>query len=362
MRVPFLSILSRIFRPMRTRPRHPFRPLFVVGIVLIPLTTYSATNQIDPVRGVYSLFPGDAAITPDLLNNTGIVGVSLRTTWRKVEPKEGQWDWDNLDAAITVARSARKKVMIRVLAGTHTPEWVYARGARRFDFVQRNPNRSRTDEPSYLPIPWDETYLRYWARLVRQLGKRYGNDPAIVLVHIAGPTRSSAEMHLPKSRLDQDQWKQVGYTPKRLIAAWKQVMDVYAEAFPKQSLAVNISRPIYDDGVVEGVLDYGLEKYGARFCIQGNWLSAHTQDTFPYYKLIRQHAAKTRIGFQMLGAASWNDSPHPKQQRAGGRMGDLDIAIQKGLAAGADYFEIYQKDIQNPVYRNILRELAERLL
>ncbi len=334
-----------------------------------------AGDSPDRIRGIYSLPAGNAPITPDLLNGVGVVGVSLRTTWSRMEPEEGQWNFDYLDASIAAARGAGKKAMIRVLAGVHTPAWVYARGAKRFDFAQRNPNRARRGEPSYLPIPWDETYLRYWTRFVQKLGERYRDDPAVVLVHLAGPTRSSAEMHLPKAKEDREKWQQVGYTPRKLTDAWKQVMDVYAKSFPKQCLGLNISMPIYDDGVAEAVLEYGLEKQGARICLQGNWLSAHTQDAFPYYKLIRQHATRATIGFQMLGAATWNETSPPegrnagrpggrregRNDRPGGRMGDIEVAIQKGLAANASYFEIYQKDIQNPAYRKTLQELAAHL-
>ncbi len=334
----------------------------VLALFLIPFAAHAATApEVGKVSGIYSLPPGNAPITPDILNGTD--GVSLRTTWGRMEPEEGRWDWRYLDTSIAAARSAHKKVMIRVLAGVHTPEWVYTRGARRFDFTQRNPNRLRTDTPSYLPIPWDETYLRYWTRFVHQLGERYRDDPAVVLVHVAGPTHFSAEMHLPKSKEDQVQWQRVGYTPKKLTDAWKRVLDAYAQAFLMQCLALNIAKPIYDDGVVEAVLDYGVEKQGTRLCIQGNWLSAHTPDAFPYYKRIQQYATKATTGFQMLGAASWNDRPSSgkRQDRPGGRMGDLGVAIQKGLAAGADYFEIYQKDIQNPIYKKTLRDLADRL-
>jgi hypothetical protein len=344
--------------------------LFLFG----PPSQTWAENSPAPYRvnGIYSLPAGNAPITPDMLNGVGVVGVSLRTTWSRMESEEGQWNFDYLDASIAAARGAGKKVMIRVLAGVHTPEWVYARGAKRFEFTQRNPNRVRRGEPTHLPIPWDETYLRYWTRFVQKLGERYRDDPAVVLVHLAGPTRSSAEMHLPKAKEDREKWQQMGYTPKKLTDAWKQVMDVYAQSFPKQCLGLNISMPIYDDGVVEAVLEYGLEKQGARMCLQGNWLSAHTQELFPYYKLIRQYGAKAAIGFQMLGAASWNEKPPPggrndredrpgAKDRPGGRMGNLEVAIQKGLAANARYFEIYQKDIQNPIYRKTLQDLAARL-
>ncbi|MEK7286698.1 MAG: EF-hand domain-containing protein [Nitrospirota bacterium] len=343
-------------------------PLNTTGIGPTPVTPPTGDGTSPPpdtsspalfrVSGIYNLPGGNDPITSDMLNGVGVVGVSLRTTWNKVELSDGVYDFRYFDESIEVAQAAGKKVLIRVLPGVHTPEWVYGLGAKKFEFEPREKSSNAPPSNPYLPVPWDETYLKYWTRFVQKMGEKYGTSTAVVLVHMAGPTQVSAEMHLPKSDADKAKWQQVevGYTPDKLANAWKQVMDVYAESFPKQCLGLNVSKPIYDDGVAESAVKYGVEKHGDRMCVQGNWLSGYTQDTFHYYALVKQYSGKATIGFQMLAAAT-SDA----KSTTGGKMGELSVAIQKGLDANASYFEIYKLDIRNSVYKETLEDLAATL-
>jgi hypothetical protein len=43
------------------------------------------------------------------------------------------------------------------------------------------------------------------------------------------------------------------------------------------------------------------------------------------------------------------------------RLGSLSGAIEKGLYAGAKYFEIYEVDVIHPVNRSLLEELDKKL-
>jgi hypothetical protein len=324
-------------------------------------------GSADDLKGIYSLPAGNQPVTDEIIRSPFIVGVSLRTTWRKLEPEEGKFQWNYLDESIAVAETANKKIMIRVLSGVHTPEWVYQKGAAKFNFIYRNPNHTRRGLPPYLPIPWDEIYVSQWIRFVDALGKRYNNHPAVVLIHMAGPTQTSAEMHLPKGRADKNNWGKEGYTKEKLTAVWKKVIDAYADAFPDPYLALNIATPIYNDGVVEEVVAYGYEKYGSRFVIQGNWLSGYTRDDFRHYHMIKQYSSRALVGFQMLAAASGQrdknlQEDHKRnrgEKRSGpSRMGNLHQAIQKGLQAGASYFEIYQRDILSTRFEEEMRVLS----
>jgi hypothetical protein len=203
-----------------------------------------------------------------------------------------------------------------------------------------------------MPGPWDKTYLKLWTAFVNALGKRYGSDNAVTLVHMAGPTASSAEMHLPKRREAKKLTEDAGYTKKRIVDAWKAVIDAYSKAFPEKALALNVAIPFRKDGAMEDIIRYGISTLGQRFCTQGNWLSAHTRDSFVPYKTIESFKADKGItvGFQMLGASA-NES----------RQGPLDLSIQKGLNAGAKYFEIYEADIKDVRNAPLLKEISDKL-
>jgi hypothetical protein len=147
--------------------------------------------------------------------------------------------------------------------------------------------------------------------------------------------------------------EEAGYTRETIVTAWKKVIDAYAKAFPDKALALHIAIPLRRDGAMEEVVQYGVSKLGKRFCIQGDFLSAHTNESFDPYRVIREVRDKNTatLGFQML------DSAYYRPQREG----SLETAIAKGLQAGARYFEIYEADILDPQNSEIWDGLQKKL-
>lgn len=318
-------------------------------IIALPIISLADAAQ---VRGIYSLMKGMQPVEQSALKLPFIAGVSIRASWEAIQPEEERFDWNYLDSVLQEVKKANKKAMLRILPGTHSPDWVYKKGVAVIEFKDPNPHHKTFGEVRKIPLPWDETYLKLWTNFVRELGKRYAFNTSIVLVHMAGPTLSSAEMHLPKKGSVRRLIQEAGYSKETLISAWKKVIDAYAVAFPASSLALNISIPFRNDGAMEEIIKYGISRLGQRLCIQGNWLSAHTMDSFHPYKVMHDlyKNKAVNVGFQMLGAAK-NES----------RQGSLDTAIQKGLNAGANYFEIYEIDIIDNRNRQLLEELDRRL-
>ncbi len=48
-----------------------------------------------------------------------------------------------------------------------------------------------------LPLPWDPSYKESWKTFLKALAARYGSDPVLVSIAVAGPTAGSVEMILP---------------------------------------------------------------------------------------------------------------------------------------------------------------------
>ncbi len=322
-------------------------------------------------HGVYVLNKMEEPFNPIGLNSSYVRGISPRVKWRTIEPVEGQYIWSYLDEVFQTAAQYNKKVILRVHPGVFTPEWVYQAGAQR---VQRpggmrrsprkgrlssNPDRRETsidneqgipdggspvqDSPPSLPIPWDPVYLAKWTNFIDNLGKRYRANPNLYAIAIAGPTVTSVEFHLRGKERD---WESFGYTPAKLLDAWKQCIDAYARAFPNKAIVLNIAFQILGNRELpQQIIDYGLRTYKNRLFIQGNWLSANTSPE--RLNIMLQFSKQTTVGFQMLGTAN--------------RVGNLRKAIENGLAGGASYLEIYEFDVVNPEFREDIQFAATQL-
>jgi len=298
--------------------------------------------------GLYVLLKPNQLFESKTVESYPAEGISLRTSWKDLQPSKDGYDWSYLDQTLRRARAAGKKVMIRVLPGIHSPDWALA-GVDTIPYTVRKTGHPLQGRTVLIPVPWDPVYLGRWTAFISALGQRFRDDPSLVLVQMAGPTANTAEMHLPKSPEDRALWEQKGYRRDRLVAAWQTVIDAYSKSFPGRSLAVDISVPLYNDGSLEEILSYGARTVPGRFCIQGNWLSDHTREEFPLYQLIKDYSTTTPVGFQMLGPSG------------GGSGMSLRDAIDRGIAAGARYLEIYESDFQNPDRSDDLRYAARRL-
>ena len=388
-----------------------FNLLITVSSLIIPMISPSFILKAYPQdtgqnpsgpRGIFSLLRKDEVPSSALLKLDNLSGVNIRTGWRKIEKKEGQFNWSFIDQSITKSRQANKSIMLTVVSGVGTPDWVYESGSTSFSFKDRNPYHRVRGEPLRIPVPWDEVFLRKWGNFVAELGKRYNDESTITLIHMVGPASMSPEMHLPKGPGNRSRWEELGYHSKKLVNAWKKVIDSYFSAFPNKAISIQIAIPIYNDGSLEKILEYGTKTYGNRFVIQGDWLTAHTKDDFPLYKLIKEYSMKTTIGFEMIGPSG---QPKKSQKRRseeqlshqtddrerkkseigandeqptasipktplkekgprgmkGSRLGSLRGAIERGLHAGAQYLIIYQPDLLNPELSKDIEFAANRL-
>jgi hypothetical protein len=349
-------------------------------IILLAFTTYeifamelfSKSENSGTSSGIYVLV-GKANNKDflDVLNTTGIAGVSLAAEWKDIEPQEGQYQWASLDEVMAKVTPMHKYVTLRMFPGISTPDWVYAKGAKAFEFVDKNPFHGEAFYPQghrfsthgaglRMPIPWDEVFLASWEKFVEVYGNHYRNATNIAMVHVTGPTRHSAEMHLPKDREDQEKWRAAGYTPQKLIGAWKRSIDAFARAFPQTPLVLNLSPVIFEDGVMEEVVRYGYGQYGRRLFLQNNILMAdNKRQKREDWNVLREYASKTTIGFQrgLLRLKERGDVAAP--ERLGLKRANFEGMFTQGLALGAKYFEVGATDVKD--FPDVVKAAAERL-
>ncbi len=128
-----------------TLPTRPYRPLYALlsGLIasLILLTgSSSAASDVRPQPGfqvgiqvepnpdpaVYQIWAGEVR------DHLRLGWIKQQVRWDEVEPQPGAYDWDELDAALTVAAEYDLKMLLSIVAA---PDWAREPGNQRLDEV-----------------------------------------------------------------------------------------------------------------------------------------------------------------------------------------------------------------------------------
>jgi hypothetical protein len=348
-----VQVAVRIPRPApKTNPAPKKTPDFADG-----------ASPYRQLNGVYAVGIPDGDIQPKMLSESNVDGIALRVTWKKIEPADNRFDWAHLDKQVAAAAGAGKKISLSVTAGTHTPAWVFAAGAESFTYGEGKGSHT-------IPAPWDPVFQARWQRLIKALGKRYAENPAVVLVKITGINMDTPECMLPRSANDARKWAKAGYTRQKLADAWLSSADTFAKAFPK----VRVSQIVIphglpdvepggkvtgqgDQALVEDLVQKGIAKFGNQFCVENHGLSDYWISP-----TVGKAAGKVATGYQMI----WWVTNDPQ-----GRVNNhktpydpvalFDRVVTKGIAAGARFLEIYPEDIVNDRLHKTLATAHTRL-
>lgn len=342
------------------------RPWFLKNLVLaliviatVPSLALSASQEETPIpRGIYLAY--GRALNERLLQVPYLTGVLVRVHWREIEPTEAHYDWSYPRREIDLAKRYGKKITLAIVAGPATPDWVYAAGATSFQFTFRNPHSPRGGRPERIPLPWDPVFLDKWTQTITALGREFGNDPAIALVHITGSSKNGFELQLPEDpprpRLGPPSgpWVGRGYTREGFVNAWKRVIDAFARAFPRQALDLEMHPILGDSAIPAQLAGYGYQRLGKRFGTFGAWLSGRQ---LAWDAEIRQIMARQcRLSFcnyQLIA----NETRQAQRLGPGGLLG----AIQSGFDHGARYFEVWEADIRNSRFDDDLLRISRQI-
>lgn len=197
--------------------------------------------------------------------NPHLRGLSIRATWREIEPADGRFDWAPLDRVVAFARARKVLLTIDPIAAKYTPRWVYVRGAKEFQSIDVNPYHPTHGQTITAPVPWDATYRTLWRRLLTELAARYGAEPSLVSVTVHGHNHT-AEMHMPRRPEDMTAWGRLGWSVELVERDWKDWIDFYAQTFPRPRIGLVLS-PMYGRStseVVERLAAHAAGKYRDR--------------------------------------------------------------------------------------------------
>lgn len=342
--------------------------------------------SVQGIEGLYAVTGADRPPPAALFDNPNLDGISLRATWRTVEPREGAYNWATLDAAVAQAAAHGKKVNLAVTPGAGAPDWVYRGGVAAFRFTWDLKWGFPACSEVSIPVPWDPAYGEKWRGFVRALGQRYADNPAVVSVAIQGVNAQTDELLLPSQRPgaeagnkgakldcgtprdDVAAWQAAGYRPSRVVEAWRGFAAAYAKAFPRQKLVSAVGGwpfPSIDEQgqivpqdrantmrMLEALLRAALQVAPERFVVANNGLSAKWRFRRP-----AALPASVKLAYQTSGLVSHESScrmnlfVRPCEARA-----MLRAALRNAAEEGAAYVEIYATDAINPELQEVLAE------
>jgi len=310
-----------------------------ITLLILIATTAAASQKPDP-GGIIRLFSVNVARPENSPSwtNENVDGMRIRPIWSDVQPNETTFDWSSIDELLDLGAQHGKFIGLSVTAGVATPQWVYNAGATKY--------RLKDDSGLSMPIPWDNIFLNKWLNFVRAMGARYDSDPTLGYVVISG-LGQMIETYLSQTEEDDDALRALGGTDA-WIAAAKQIIAAYADAFPTTPFFITASKPLNAPPTIvalKQVIEWGAARYPGRFGIMNATLNAHS-DTgyYPNLAIFNYHTAQP-VGFQMLCSAEHD------RVRLGGTLND---ALTQGVLLGAKFVEIYQDDVDKPANQTVL--------
>jgi hypothetical protein len=310
-------------------------------------------------KGIYVAY--GRVLNENILRAPYLEGVLVRVPWRDIEPSEGRYDWSYLHREIKLAQQHGKKVALAVSAGPNTPDWVYVAGAESFGFTFMNPHSPRGGQDERIPLPWDRVFLTKWTRTIAALGREFGGNPAINLVHVTGSSKNGFELQLPDDPMQRrfgsppGPWVQRGFDSRKFVSSWTEIIDAFGRAFPDKFLDLEVHPVLGESDPAAELVDYGFKKYGKRFGAFGAWLSGRDLAWDAGIRgVMAKQCRKSFCNYQLIA----NGTRQSHRLGEGGLIG----AIQTGVDQGARYFEVWEADVRNPNYDAALEKVARMLM
>ena len=172
--------------------------------------------------------------------------VSGSPKWNDLNPSEGVYKWDEIDAMLKTCEQYGLTYGIRImpyssyLGEDYVPQWVYDKGAKKQSAV------SRDDEKVTVVFPkWDDpVYLKAHKDFVTALAKKYDGDPRVEFIDVR-PFGDYGEWH--------NSFAVGEYMPSLEIQ--KDMLDHYAKVFKKSLLVLpsNARGEIYQYALSLGI-------------------------------------------------------------------------------------------------------------
>ena len=251
-------------------------------------------------KGAYSIWNPKDKLSSDIINNKGIVGLLLSTTWSDVQPNNANsYFWDDIDARLAEAAANNLKIVLKITASpSASPDWILNDPTIvSIPVLDLNSNHNGTYcDALDTPLFWDPVFHAKRLALIQAAGARYTNNPVIVGVMASFANFSTSDWNIPDKTgtiagcnnvvVDQvKDWLDAGFTLDKMLSVGKDIFDTTATAFPHQSIKSPIgsdSAALYPNGgtstsLAEAAVNYVFSRsYANRFYIQRNNFSTNS--------------------------------------------------------------------------------------
>jgi hypothetical protein len=329
-------------------------------VFFILAVSAGARAQFTGHSGVYYLGAANIPISAAQYANPSVSGVVVRFRWSDIETAPGNYSWSFIDGEIAKAMQADKKVSLQPLG---VPDWLADQGARQYFSIDRNALHATYGRVVQDVLPWDTVHVHRYLVLLRELAARYASNPTVSYINTIGGAFSR---NLPDSvltdttaRVKEAFWKAFAYDADTVAALMNAMTDSCMTLFPSTHLWCSMDYVTFEplasgrprNYLASRVAAYGIARYPDRF---GFWREdvagcnpPATISSASHWYLIQQNPC--RSGAQML----WSVQDGPSRMNKCGivpnsKAAVLDSAVNKALALGMRYLEIYGADISDP--------------
>lgn len=342
------------------------------------ISLYFAINaqaQFTGHSGVYYLGTANIPISTTNYNNPNINGVVVRFRWNDIEPSPNNFNWAYIDGEIAKATTYNKKVCLQPLG---TTDWLDSIGATQYYYIDKNTFHTTYGQVISDVIPWDTIYVNRYKILLQNLATKYANNTTVSYVNTIGGAFSRG---LPDSVLTdttllitQPFWTAHNYNADTLGHLMNQMTDYYMSLFPTTHLWCSVDYVSFQTnatGQLKNYLasiytTYGITNYSSRFGLWREDISGCNPNLSninagSQWKIMQQNPCRT--GAQML----WNVQDGPARMNQCGILPNtkvmvLDSAVNKGLALGMRYLEIYGIDIADATLTTSIQQANNKLI
>lgn len=112
--------------------------------------------------------------------------IYIRSSWAKLNPEEGKYDWSSIDGLLNVARKQGVPLSFRVMCACiksrepQTPQWVYDKGAKGDKIVIEMVEKGVTNDVAQMSPHFDDPiFMREHKRFIAALAEHYDGNPLL---------------------------------------------------------------------------------------------------------------------------------------------------------------------------------------
>lgn len=210
-----------------------------------PTPTPSPTATPTPIPNHVHIYDMVQPASAQAMANPNVDGGLIKIRWMNVEPREGQFDWRQIDNFMAPITAANKEFELALPAGAYVPAWAYNNPTvNSFGFIWPRPWVFPVCSVQKIPLPWDTNFISKYSIFIDAVAARYRNNPKLARVKLTGVNGDTDELALPhaqgepieggqcSSNNDIANWQKAGYDFNLVIESINVLGRYIGDKFP----------------------------------------------------------------------------------------------------------------------------------